>query len=95
MFGLAAVDAYRAYHDPVSLQVAEGLWNIANPLVIHPEDSARGTHALKSQPIRAICNGGTCCDIYSNLFGWLIRMFPGTTAGGIFTVRNKSCRLFT
>ena len=58
MFGLAAIDAYRAYHDPISLEVAEGLWNIAYQLVIHPGDAARGAHALKSQPIRSTCNGG-------------------------------------
>ena len=58
MFGLAATDAYRAYHDPSSLQVAEGLWNIAYPLVIQPADASRGSHALKTLPINSTCSGG-------------------------------------
>ena len=58
MFGLAAIDAYRAYHDASSLQVAEGLWNFAYPLVIQPKDAAQGNHPLKTVSIDSFCNGG-------------------------------------
>ncbi|KIP01495.1 hypothetical protein PHLGIDRAFT_17168, partial [Phlebiopsis gigantea 11061_1 CR5-6] len=47
LYGITAVDAYKAYHDPSTLTSAEVLWNLANQYVVQPADAANGNDTYR------------------------------------------------
>ena len=82
-----AIDAYRAYGDPTSLQAAQILWNVANRYVIQPEDASLGSHPTKTAPIAKTCSGGQSVQFYCDVYEVILNVFAATTAGGVLDVR--------
>ena len=56
-YGITAVDAYRAYGNSSTLQIAEELWDMSSQYVITTEDAKKGSHPFKTAPIASACNG--------------------------------------
>ncbi|KAI0341353.1 hypothetical protein BDW22DRAFT_1444251 [Trametopsis cervina] len=59
LWGLAAIDSYRAYKDKNSLDFAAAMWEQLTKYMITPANAAAGSHPLKSVSIPSTCNGAT------------------------------------
>ena len=62
-WGLAAVYAYRAYHEQSFLDSAISIWQQFTPLVVTVEDASNGSHAMRTIAFRSQCNNRTSVAI--------------------------------
>ncbi|KAI0084612.1 hypothetical protein BDY19DRAFT_1096014 [Irpex rosettiformis] len=58
-WGIAAMDAYRAYGDDQALQHAILMWNFTYPYFVTPEHVIAGKHPKKNITLVKTCNGAT------------------------------------
>lgn len=58
-WGLAAINAHRAYNDTTSLNYAIAMWNQTSMYQIQASDVARGHDQVQNVTLPANCNGGT------------------------------------
>lgn len=65
LWGLAAVDSYRAYKDQGSLTFAESIWTQLSKYMITPSQAIAGTHPLKTSSFPPTCNGGALLSLSS------------------------------
>ncbi|KAI0810854.1 glycosyl hydrolase family 76-domain-containing protein [Irpex lacteus] len=59
IWGLAAIKAYSAYHDPTALHYAQSAWVQILAYMVTPEEAAAGQHPMRNVPISTTCNGGS------------------------------------
>lgn len=58
VWGLAAINAYRAYKDTNALQFARSAWKQLSAAMVTPEDSTAQKHPLKTPNIAPTCANG-------------------------------------
>ncbi|KAI0779169.1 hypothetical protein BC629DRAFT_1522930 [Irpex lacteus] len=58
VWGLAAINAYRAYKDTNALQFARSAWKQLSAAMVTPEDSTAQKHPLKTPNIASTCANG-------------------------------------
>ena len=56
-WGVASINAYRAYGDPSLIKYAESMWEQGSVYMITPEDAAAGKHPTRNVSIQSTCNG--------------------------------------
>lgn len=61
IWGLAAINAYRAYKDPQSLQFAESTWDYMSQYLVTADDATSGTLSTKNATFPSTCHGGEYC----------------------------------
>ncbi|KAI0084768.1 hypothetical protein BDY19DRAFT_519581 [Irpex rosettiformis] len=91
-WGLAAMNAYRAYKDESLIKYAEAMWKQGSVYMVTPQDAAAGTHPMRNVSIKGTCYGVTTAgavfwivDQHNNTF------VNGETTGSLFVL---SARLY-
>ncbi|KAI0779151.1 hypothetical protein BC629DRAFT_1594525 [Irpex lacteus] len=59
IWGLAAINAYRAYKDPQSLQFAESTWDYMSQYLVTADDAISGTLPTKNATFPSTCHGAS------------------------------------
>ena len=94
-WGIAAMNAYRAYGDDQVLQHAILMWNFTLPYFVTEDEAAAGKHPKRNDSLQLAktCNGGEDSTIYAFSICAELNAYIATTAGAVFSVSATSLLL--
>ncbi|KAI0789009.1 hypothetical protein BC629DRAFT_472632 [Irpex lacteus] len=90
-WGIAAMNAYRAYGDDQALQHAILMWNFTQPYFVTPDHVAAGKHPKKNITLAKSCSGATTAG---GIFSRPDPSDPSVNAETVGTWMSLSARLY-